>query len=513
MNHRIHGRHEKKRKGLVPKLRFPEFRGEGEWEEIRLTDTANKKKKWSFVGGPFGSNLKSTDYTDNGVRIIQLQNIGDSEFIDDYKIFTSEEKANELSNCNIYPGEIILSKMGDPVGRACLIPNYHQRYVMCSDGIRLIVNENFYSKYFIYSLINSVQFRSTIENNSTGSTRKRIGLDVLRNLPLAVPQRQEQQKIADCLTSLDKLITAEAGKLEAYKAHKKGLMQKLFPAEGKTIPEWRFPEFRGEGEWEEETLEKEAAIVMGASPKSEFYNEENNGLPLLQGNADIRNRVSTPRVFTSQITKECQKGDILLSVRAPVGTIAKSIHHACIGRGIAAIRANKDNSQEFLYQSLFAFESQWQNISQGGTFDAVNSDDIRQLATGFPSKPEQQKIADCLTSLDELITAQAKKIDTLKSHKKGLMQGLFPCSDEVDYEPRKTRKARKKEKGVEPQNTRKALEKRKGLNHGIHGRELLSIVVDEKISNPSFFSRGLFLEDSIFTKHTLNNPGDQLVST
>jgi type I restriction enzyme S subunit len=146
---------EPSKKALVPALRFPEFWEAGEWEELKLIETVDKKIKWSFIGGPFGSNLKSSDYTPNGVRIIQLQNIGDAEFNDDYKIFTSDEKADELLSCNIYPGDIILSKMGDPVGRACLIPNNHNRYVMCSDGIRLVVDEKSHSKYFIYSLINS----------------------------------------------------------------------------------------------------------------------------------------------------------------------------------------------------------------------------------------------------------------------------------------------------------------------------------------------------------------------
>ena len=215
----------------VPKLRFAEFRDSGEWEEITLIDVTNKKIKWSFIGGPFGSNLKASDYVTEGIRVIQLQNIGDGEFINKYKIFTSEEKANELLSCNIYPGDIILSKMGDPVGRACLIPNIHARYVMCSDGIRLVVDEKKFNKYFIYSLINSDQFRGLIEKTATGSTRKRIGLDDLKNLPFVVPGKiEEQQKIASCLSSLDLLIVAQSQKTEALKVHKKGLMQGLFPA-------------------------------------------------------------------------------------------------------------------------------------------------------------------------------------------------------------------------------------------------------------------------------------------
>ncbi|TXK94009.1 restriction endonuclease subunit S [Methylococcaceae bacterium HT1] len=123
--------------------------------------------------------------------------------------------------------------MGDPVGRACLIPDAHSRYVMCSDGIRLVVDEELYSKYFIYSLINATPFRSLVEKTATGSTRKRIGLSELKNLTFLVPRlKGEQQKIAACLSSIDNLTTAQAQKIESIKTHKKCLMQQLFPAVG-----------------------------------------------------------------------------------------------------------------------------------------------------------------------------------------------------------------------------------------------------------------------------------------
>jgi type I restriction enzyme, S subunit len=209
------------------------------------------------------------------------------------------------------------------------------------------------------------------------------------------------------------------------------------------IPELRFPEFVNEGEWEEKTLNSVSEVLMGSSPKSSYYNDNKIGLPLLQGNADIKNRLSAPRIYTSEITKECQIDDILLSVRAPVGTVAKSKHKACIGRGIAAIRAKNQNSQEYLYQWLFAYESSWQNISQGGTFDAVNSDDIRDLMLPIPKPPEQHRIASCLSSLDELLAANSQKLDALKEHKKGLMQNLFPQMSELGEEGLKDERIKK----------------------------------------------------------------------
>jgi type I restriction enzyme S subunit len=118
-------------------------------------------------------------------------------------------------------------------------------------------------------------------------------------------------------------------------------------------------------------------------------------------------------------------------VRAPVGTVAKSIHNACIGRGMSAIQAIHDNYQEFIYQWLLYFEPFWSDISQGGTFDAVNSDDIRKLLVPIPEKEEQKKIADCLFSLDELIAAHTQKHQELQSYKKGLLQNLFPAEGET----------------------------------------------------------------------------------
>jgi type I restriction enzyme S subunit len=200
--------------------------------------------------------------------------------------------------------------------------------------------------------------------------------------------------------------------------------------ENKLIPELRFPEFENDGEWDKPKLSSVSDVIMGSSPSSLSYNENKIGLPLLQGNADIKNRLSTPRIYTTEITKECEIGDILLSVRAPVGTVAKSLHNACIGRGISALSAKKPNSQEYIYQWLFSYESSWAKISQGGTFDAVNSDDIKNLLVPIPKPKEQQKIASCLSSLDALITAQSEKIEQLKLHKKGLMQNLFPQEGE-----------------------------------------------------------------------------------
>lgn len=185
----------------------------------------------------------------------------------------------------------------------------------------------------------------------------------------------------------------------------------------------RFHKFNKE--WIDVHLSDISNIVMGTSPSSRSYNENNLGLPLIQGNADILNRKSSPRIFTSEITKECTVGDILLSVRAPVGTVAISQHRACIGRGIASIKAKKDFNQEFLYQWFLWFEPKWGMLSQGSTFESISSGDIKSLKLLIPDLEEQQKIAVVLSTTDREIKNIKQELNCLKQEKKALMQHLL----------------------------------------------------------------------------------------
>ena len=198
-----------------------------EWEIKRLDDIRDKNDKYSFVGGPFGSDLKSEHYTDKGIRVIQLQNICEGYFNNDYKIYTSIEKADQLIKCNIYPDELIIAKMAEPVARACKIPNNEKRYLMCSDGIRLVVDKQFNNTDYIMYSINSEYFRKNAILNSTGSTRMRIGLNELKSLPIILPKLEEQKKISQILSSLDNEINEYENKKQKLEELKKGLMQQL----------------------------------------------------------------------------------------------------------------------------------------------------------------------------------------------------------------------------------------------------------------------------------------------
>lgn len=200
-----HQQDTKQKNPNVPTLRFGSFR-EG-WREARLEETLAKEKH-AFVGGPFGSNLQSKDYTECGVMIIQLNNIGIGTFNLENRKFTSVEKANELRSCNAFPGDIIIAKMM-PAGRACILPNTYGRYVMGSDAIRVKIDSNAYNPFFICAQINTERCHKWINERTGGSTRQRIGLPALRMLPLWIPCLLEQQKIAKFLALIDTYIEVQ----------------------------------------------------------------------------------------------------------------------------------------------------------------------------------------------------------------------------------------------------------------------------------------------------------------
>ena len=181
------------------------------------------------------------------------------------------------------------------------------------------------------------------------------------------------------------------------------------------VPKLRFKEFSGE--WKENKLHDIAKITMGQSPHSENYTNDSNDTLLIQGNADLCNGKVIPRLFTKQITKTCDKEDIIMTVRAPVGDIAISDYYACIGRGVCSIKSSK-----FIYHYLDYLKEKgyWKKISKGSTIDSITSDNIKSLVIKTPSKKEQEKIIKIIDLINKKIELQIKKIEALKLFKEAL---------------------------------------------------------------------------------------------
>ena len=192
------------------------------------------------------------------------------------------------------------------------------------------------------------------------------------------------------------------------------------------VPRLRFKEFTDE--WKENKLNDIAKITMGQSPNSESYTNDSNDTLLIQGNADLYNGKVIPRLFTKQITKTCDKEDIIMTVRAPVGDIAISDYNACIGRGVCSIKSSK-----FIYHYLgyLKVKGYWKKISKGSTIDSITSDNIKSLVIKTPSKKEQKKIIRTIDLINKKIELQTKKIEALKLFKSYTKNEIFKNGDYV----------------------------------------------------------------------------------
>ncbi|MEG0564458.1 restriction endonuclease subunit S [Anaerorhabdus sp.] len=174
--------------------------------------------------------------------------------------------------------------------------------------------------------------------------------------------------------------------------------------------------------WEQRKLGNVAKITLGQSPNSKNYTENPTDYILVQGNADMKDGRVIPRVWTTQVTKTAAKGDLILSVRAPVGDIGKTDYNIVLGRGVAAIKGN-----EFLFQSLARMKQNgyWTKLSTGSTFESINSNSIKDAQIYLPIHNEQLQIGSFLNSIDNLITLHQRKLENLQKLKKSMLQQMF----------------------------------------------------------------------------------------
>jgi type I restriction enzyme S subunit len=318
---------------------------------------------------------------------------------------TEEGLAN--SSARLLPeGTVVFSRTAT-VGKSTLLG---RPMATSQDFANYICGPRLHNRYLVY-LFRSM--RSVWQRFMAGSIHNTVYMPVFESLRIALPPVNEQRAIAEALSDVDGLLGALDALIVKKRAIKQAAMQQLLT--GNT----RLPGFSGE--WETKRLGEVADIEMGQSPSSAFYNTNGTGLPLIQGNADIANRRTVRRIFTTQITKRGRRGDILLSVRAPVGEVSRATFDVCLGRGVCAIRFPND----FLFHYLVYLEPSWARHSKGSTFDSVNSTDVRAVEVHLPDPDEQAAITNVLSDMDAEIAALEARRDKTRAIKQGMMQQLL----------------------------------------------------------------------------------------
>jgi len=426
---------------LTPKLRFPEFRdAAGEWKETSVDEISNT----AIAGGTPSTSEKN--FWGGEIRWMNSGELNHKKVYEVQGRITVDGLKNSSTKV-VPPRCVLIGLAGQGKTRGTVAMNMVE---LCTNQsiAAIFPNDLAFNSNFLYHNLD-MRYEELRRLSAGGEGRGGLNLQIIKSLRVILPTLPEQQKIADCLTSVDKLITAQARKVDALKTHKKGLMQQLFPREGETRPRLRFPEFQGAGEWEDVPLSKlVGSLDAGVSVNSGDRSATSGEIGVLKTSA-VTNGIFEPQE-NKVVFDEVEIGRVKESVQADTIIISRMNTPALVGAS-AYVESSLENI--FLPDRLWAAKSKpgtsmrfvaiilgsnkgraaLSKLAKGssGSMKNITKPDVLAFMIMAPSPTEQQRITDCLTSLDDIIAVQTQKLGVLKTHKKGLMQQLFPSMEDA----------------------------------------------------------------------------------
>ncbi|WP_374427645.1 restriction endonuclease subunit S [Ideonella dechloratans] len=414
--------------GLVPKLRFPEFRDAEPWKPVSLGKAST----------PITERVGDRKFTPVSISagtgfVPQAEKFGRDISGNQYQLYTL-----------VSDGDFVYNK-----GNSLKFP---QGCVYQLQGWGQVAAPNVFISFRLKDGYSDVFFQNCFEQNMHGKQLQKhitsgarsngllnISKEHFFGVKIPTPSPDEQQKIADCLGSLDELIAAQGRKVQALKTHKKGLMQQLFPREGETQPRLRFPEFQETADWVTDPFGEVFDTTSGGTPSrsnSEYWNGDIPWVTTTQVDFGV---ITSAEEFISQSglknssAKVFPKGTVLIAMYGQGktrGQVAMLGIDAATNQACAAVLPTKKVDPRFVFFNLSARYEELRRLSNSGGQENLSQGLIRELPFSYPEEvAEQQRIAECLSSVDILITAATQALETLKTHKQGLMQQLFPSEE------------------------------------------------------------------------------------
>ena len=409
----------------IPKLRFPEFVNNVEWEKKRFSKYIKLYRGSS--PRPIQNYLTQSNIGVNWIKI------GDTKNAINFKIKKVEEKitlngAEKSRKVNV--GELILANS----------MSFGKTYELEIDGciydgwFVLREYEEYFHKPFLLQFLNSEYMQKQYNKLSAGGIVQNISSEIVNQTILFHTAIQEQKKIADCLNSIDSLISAQSQKVELLKEHKNGLLQNLFPKDGENIPKIRFCEFKDSQKWKQKKLGILTKVIVGGTPSTIESSYWNDGIINWLSSGDINNgiikqasKLITPLGLEKSSAKLMPPNTVVLAMTgATLGRIGYLAIETSGNQSVAGLIPNKEYNSKFLFYLLQKNTNTILSMAGGAAQAGINKATIESLEFYFPLINEQKKIADCFTSIDEEINLQSQKLDALKEHKKALLQQLFP---------------------------------------------------------------------------------------
>ena len=398
-----------------------------DWYTYPIRSLASYMKGFAF---------KSTEYRESGIRVLRVSDFSQGYVKADDAVYLNVESSQKYSQWLLQANDVIISTVGSKppmlkslVGSSILIEESMLPLLLNQNAVKLTFNSKSRAQLVFCHLKTSRYISFIAEIYRGNANQASITLLDLFQFPIPLPPtKAEQEAIAEALSDADALIESIEQVIAKKRLIKQGAMQELLT--GKR----RLPGF-GEGvgyrqtevgvipeDWGVEALSKITTIIMGQSPPSHSYNSKNQGLPLIQGNADIKNREAYGRIHTSLPTKKAVSGDTILTVRAPVGEVSKAIRDVCLGRGVCALKFPNN----YMFHIMIFNERKWGQYSKGSTFDSITSSDVASFEIPLPpTKAEQEAIAQVLTDMDDELDALQEQLDKARQIKQGMMHELL----------------------------------------------------------------------------------------
>ena len=422
---------QKKKKALIPKLRFPGFKTGWEHKPLEiLTDPITER-----VGS---SDCIPYTVTSGEGLVSQKEKYGRTiagKSLKNYYRLNLDDFAFNKSATKAFPQGYIARYQGS---EKAAVPNSIFTCFRLNDA-------NVDASYLDYLFQGNLHGR-WLQDYITVGARAHGALNISDNdlfaLPVPLPMGEtslvEQRKIADCLGSLDALIAAAERKLAALRDHKRGLMQQLFPPPGKSQPQLRFPKFRKKPEWKHVYLASICQIQRGKfthRPRNDpkFFN---GPYPFIQTGDVVRANGGAVEASQSlnelglSVSKLFEPTIVLVTIAANIGDTGLLLNEACFTDSVVGLIPKRDQVIPRFLESIVRLKKEYLNqVATTGAQKNINNEILGVLTVSIPSIDEQSQIAECLTSLDTQITAQAEQIESLQAHKRGLMQQLFPVSN------------------------------------------------------------------------------------
>ena len=362
--------------------------------------------RYSLVGGPFGSKLISSDYVEEGIPVIRGSNLNGGRYLDETEfVFVSEQKMREDLFGNLaHRGDVVFTQRGT-LGQTALIPvdARFDAYVISQSQMKLTVDPKKADPCYLYYYFSSREAVQKILNQNSSSGVPHINLTSLRNFLVPQVPLHEQRKIAEILSAYDDLIENNRRRIALLEEAARLLYREWFV-------HLRFPGYEHikvidglpEG-WVRRRLVELAEVVMGQSPKSQFYNDAGEGLPFHQGVTDYGFRFVSHRIYSTAVTKIAEAGDILVSVRAPVGRINITRDKIVLGRGLAAIRSRTEHQSLLFYALKNHFYAE-DIIGTGAIYAATNKKELEGQIFLDPPALLLREFEDQVSTIDLQIT-------------------------------------------------------------------------------------------------------------